>query len=63
MPNKPMTATELTAIVLEVREAYQSAVAETREMAEKLDERSRIRAEAASSEAPSSGRPGAPSSQ
>jgi hypothetical protein len=46
MPNQPMTTTELTTIALEVREAYQRAVADTREMAQRLDERSRQRAEA-----------------
>jgi hypothetical protein len=48
MPDKPMTSKELTALALEVREAYQRAVADTREMAERLDERSRLRAEVAS---------------
>jgi hypothetical protein len=44
MPDQPMTATEVAAIALQVREDYQAAVAETREMAERLDEMSRLRA-------------------
>ena len=51
MPDQRLTTTELTAIAMEVREAYQRAVADTREMAQRLDERSRLRAEAASADA------------
>jgi hypothetical protein len=46
MSSQPMTPAEVTAIAMEVREAYQRAVANTREMSERLDERSFLRAKA-----------------
>lgn len=50
MPHEPISQVELSAIALQVREAYQQAVAETREMAQRMDERSRARAQDKSSE-------------
>ena len=44
MPEKELSASLVTSIAVEVREAYQAAVQETREMAETLDERSLLRA-------------------